>query len=112
MNPDTTTLLDDLTGPRGEHPAALLAAARTRRRRRVQTRAFAVSALAVIAVTAAVRFMPAPSPAPVIVSTPPAPTVMLTKSELLDSFGDQPVALVTWPDGRQTLLAIAHRPGR
>jgi hypothetical protein len=39
-------------------------------------------------------------------------SAMLTRDELLDSFGDQPVALVTWPDGRQQLLAIARAPVR
>ena len=30
----------------------------------------------------------------------------MSESELLDSFGEQPVALVKWPDGRQALIAI------
>jgi hypothetical protein len=36
-------------------------------------------------------------------------SLKLTENELLDSFPeDQPVALVTWPDGRKQLLAIAR----
>jgi hypothetical protein len=35
---------------------------------------------------------------------------MLTEHELLDSFGDQPVALVTMPDGRKRLLSIRRPP--
>ena len=110
MNPDTTTLLDELTATRSADADTLITALRVRRRHRAQLRTLTVSALLVAFVAGVLHFRPREKP--VIVTTPgeAPPSTMLTKNELLDSFGDQPVALVTWPDGRQQLLAITHRP--
>jgi|GEM_PF-5616160 len=111
MNPDTATLLDDLTAARHHGGEALVHALRINRRRKAQRRALAVSALSIAAVVAGIRFPPRESPEQ-SVAVEPARSTMLTESELLDSFGDQPVALVTWPDGRQQLLAITRAPVR
>jgi len=111
MKPDTSSLLNDLTAVPGDSAEALIRALRRRRHRKAQFRAFAVSAIGLAGIAAGIRFFPRESsPSPVAVE--PARPAMLTKNELLDSFGDQPVALVTWPDGRQQLLAIAHAPVR
>jgi hypothetical protein len=110
MNPDALSLLDDLTAARGDAGEGLIKALRQHRHRRTQRRALAAGAIAVAAIAAGIRFLPHESAPSHVVTIEPRLSSMLTESELLDSFGDQPVALVTWPDGRQQLLAIAHAP--
>jgi hypothetical protein len=107
MNPDVSDLLDDLTHARAGGAEALVAALRRRRRGKVAARLGAV-VLAGAAAAGLWRVRP-PDAVPVAAVAPP-PT-SLTPDELLDSFGDQPVALVTWPDGRQQLFAIARSGG-
>ncbi|RFC48698.1 MAG: hypothetical protein DVB22_002833 [Verrucomicrobia bacterium] len=51
-----------------------------------------------------------PSPSPLFPSAALLPP--RCSDELLDAFGDQPVALVTYPDGRQQLLAVLRSPSR
>ena len=41
-----------------------------------------------------------------VLDRPSVATTAMSESELLDSFDEQPVALVKWPDGRQALIAI------
>ena len=111
MKPDD--LLTDLTPCPSDVTALLNAAAMERHRRRATVQAvFAAAAVIALGITA-IRLSPGSASAdsgPVVkVSAPARPSPMLTGHELLDTFGDQPVALVTWPDGRQKLLAI-NRP--
>lgn len=108
MSPDTTTLLDDLTPARTGDSGQLVAALHLHRRRRTKRRALGASALIIIGIAVGPCFQQEQKPA--IAATAPPNSAMLTPKELLDSFGDRPVALVTWPDGRQQLLAIASRP--
>jgi hypothetical protein len=58
----------------------------------VATCALAMSALALLAASLS------PEPSSPVAVTPPPASFKLTENELLDSFQDQPVALVTWPD--------------
>ena len=119
----TEDLLTELT-PSAWSADILVAAARRRTRRRKATRA-AVAAVAVLA--AAVALLPkkqqgatlATTAATRTAPTMPAPHATkgatantpkeLTEDEFLDTFGDQPVALVTYPDGRRQLLTIVRR---
>lgn len=110
MKPDTSTLLDELTAARGDNAGNLIAALHVHRRRRAQHRALGAVALVIALSAGALHYKPREKPA-IAVIDPPRSTV-LTKKELLDSFGDQSVALVTWPDGRQQLYAISHRRAR
>jgi hypothetical protein len=110
MKPDTSTLLDELTGSNGESTDSLVRALRALRRRRAQRRSAAAGALGIVAAALGLRLV-RESPAP-HTAVEPAGSPMLSQNELLDSFGDQPVALITWPDGRQQLLAIARPPAR
>jgi hypothetical protein len=105
MNPDE--LLDHVTCPDSGAVEALVAAARTRagRRRAIREAAAAAAVLACAFVGIAHLPRPAGTPPPVAGSPRPVP---LTDDELLDAFGDQPVALVTYPDGSQRLLAIVR----
>jgi hypothetical protein len=110
MNPDTSTLLDELTGSSCDSTDSLVQALHALRRRRARRRAAVAGALGLVAFAPGLRLF-RESPAP-LTSVEPAGSPMLSPNELLDSFGDQPVALITWPDGRQQLLAIAHSPVR
>ena len=110
MKPDD--LLTDLT----LCPSAidtLLQEARQQRRRRRETMQASAAAAAIIALAiTAIRLGASGTPTatgPALTATAPAASPLLNKHELLEAFGDQPVALVTWPDGRQKLLAI-QRP--
>ena len=103
MNSD---LLADLTPSATGSVEPLLAAARQRARRRRKAGEFLTAAAIVTASTAGLLLLFAREAPTAAVSTTQTP-VLLSREELLDSFGDQPVALVTWPDGRQQLLAIA-----
>ena len=110
MKPDE--LLDHLTRPESGGVEALVTAALTRARRRRALRETAAAALILLCAIGGVSLLVKPQspsirPAPPLAASPgPAP---LTGSELLDAFGDQPVALVTYPDGSQRLLAIVRR---
>lgn len=107
MKPDE--LLSDLT-PCTTDASFLVAAARQHARHRRQLQIGSAAAALILATVVALRLLPTgetATPPEEAAVTPPSP--MLTKQELLDSFGDQPVALITWPDGRQKLLAI-NRP--
>lgn len=109
MNPDTS-LLNDLTAARSDDAEKLITALHVHRRRRARGRALGAGALIIALIAAGLHFRPQEKPT-VAVTDPPR-SIMLTPNELLDSFGDQPVALITWPDGRQQLLAITQRPVR
>jgi hypothetical protein len=110
MNPEFLRLLDDVTGVRRVAADAVVRAARRRRRRR--TVGAAVAGLALVAVAAAALWRRGTEVPVADLPVPPAPSMSATEDELLSSFGDRPVALVTWPDGRQQLFAIARRhPG-
>jgi len=92
MNPDD--LLADLTPPASSADHLVAAAA----------------ILAITTTLIALLITPT-SPQPHLSATQPLPTpAPLSPDELLDAFGDQPVALVTYPDGRQQLLAILRPP--
>jgi hypothetical protein len=111
MKPDTFSLLDDLTAAGNDSGEALIRALHRHRRRKTRRQALVFSALSVATLAAGIRFLPRESPPPTLVAEP-VRSPILTQSELLDSFGDQPIALVTWPDGRQQLLTIARAPLR
>jgi len=99
-------LLADLTAAPGGADAIVTAARRHAARKR-QARALGLAGAAVLALAGAFLTLPSRHRVPPVAQAP-APSVMLTQNELLDSFGDEPVALITWPDGRQQLLAIAR----
>ncbi len=111
MNSDD--LLDSLTAPTSSADHLVATARRLAYRR--QTLREGLAAAAILAITTAlISQLVIPTSRPtslsVIQSVPtPAP---LSPDELLDAFGDQPVALVTYPDGRQQLLAILRSPSR
>jgi hypothetical protein len=108
MNPESADLLDDLTGPDSKSADFLVSALHACRQRRMQFRLAAISTLAMAALgMLAACLTPDGGPPSLVAVTPPADSHKLTGEELLDSLSDQPVALVTWPDGRQQLLAIA-----
>jgi len=109
MSPDPSTLLDELTGARPSSAETLVRALRLDRHRTAKRRALATAGAGVLGLAWAFAFLAHDLPKPTV-SIPPVPSQQLTPAELLDAFGDQPVALVTWPDGRQQLLAIASRP--
>ncbi|HWB01998.1 MAG TPA: hypothetical protein VG796_03175 [Verrucomicrobiales bacterium] len=114
MNPESASLLNDLTRSGSGSGDYLIHALHARRRRVMQCRIAAVCVLTMTALAMlAARLAPtAEKPAPVAV-TPPVKSFKISGNELLDSFPeDQPVALVTWPDGRQQLLAITPVPNR
>jgi hypothetical protein len=98
-------LLSDLTAA-SPGADALVAAVRHRSRRRHRLQSLGVASAAAAVLAAAFLSLPS-RPRATGTAQVPATSPMLTQNELLDSFGDQPVALVTWPDGRQQLLAIA-----
>ncbi len=125
MKPESSLLLRDLTasGPDGVDGEYLIRALRVRLRRQavLRTAALCMPAAAGLCILAA-RLLPGkespPALPPVALTVPPVPEaappsgakpLKLNGEELLDSFPDQPVALVTWPDGRQQLLAITPR---
>ena len=109
MNPDTT-LLDDLTAARSDVAGKLITALQARSRRLAKARGLAAAVIIIALIAGVLRDPPQEKHA--VAVTSPSRSIMLTQNELLDSFGDQPVALVTWPDGRQQLLAITRRPAR
>ena len=101
----TDDLLTDLT-PASASADFLVAAARSHaRRRRIWRDAVAAAAVLAIGV-AGIALLPRPQKVPTVAALPAARSLHLTADELLDSFGDQPVALVTYPDGSQRLLAV------
>lgn len=107
MNPNE--LLEQLTGPRGGDVEALVRAARTGAARRRMLRNTASTALALALIAAGLGLLLRPEPQlPPALTTQPPPTPVLTGEELLDSFGEQPVALVTYPDGSQRLLSVVR----
>jgi hypothetical protein len=106
MNPESAELLKDLTGT-GHSGDFLVQALHSRRLRRSQVRIVAACALTMSALAILAACLSPGYSSPVAVTAPPV-SFKLTENELLDSFSDQPVALVTWPDGRKQLLAIAH----
>ena len=108
----TNDLLDDLTRPASGEIDSLVAAARiaTRRRRTIRSTAITTLVALVLAgsweswhTTPTRSTNPHPPTATAYPATQPIP---LTSDELLESFGDRPVALVTHPDGSQQLLTI------
>jgi hypothetical protein len=111
MNPDD--LLDSLTAPTSSAEHLVATARRLAHRRQTLREGLAAAAILAIATAGISRLVPSQPVGPplsVIQSLPtPAP---LSPDELLDAFGDQPVALVTYPDGRQQLLAILRSPSR
>jgi hypothetical protein len=109
MIPDRSALLDDLTAAPTDGADALVCALRADRRRRTRRQAVAATAVGFVAIATAIGLLTHELPIPSPIGEP-SRTPDLTQSELLDSFGDQPVALVVWPDGRQQLLAIASPP--
>jgi hypothetical protein len=110
------------SGPSQEEIVALIQAARGRqqRRRAVALGASAVAAIA-IAGLAFVPDAPAPSAPPAIAVAPqvPEPAAMASiippavehvdDQGMIARLGDQPAALVRWPDGRQSLLLLVTR---
>lgn len=107
MNPNE--LLEQLTGPRGGDVEALVRAARAGAARRRMLRNTASTALALALIAAGLGLLLRPEPElPTAITTQPQPPPVLTGEELLDSFGEQPVALVTYPDGSQRLLSIVR----
>jgi hypothetical protein len=111
MNPDD--LLADLTPPASSADHLVATARRLAQRR--QTLRDTLAAAAILAITTTLisqLVIPTSRPSP-LSTTQPLPTpAPLSPDELLDAFGDQPVALVTYPDGRQQLLAILRPPPR
>jgi hypothetical protein len=106
MSPKPANLLNDLSSTGSDSCDFLVRALRTRQHRRTQYRTAGVCVLTVTALAMlAARLMPGHPPLAV---NAPQESSKLTENELLDSFPGQPVALVTWPDGRKQLLAIAH----
>lgn len=104
-------LLDQLTRPRPGELETLVAAARTRARRRRVLRN--VAPLVIVSLIALALFPwrlrpQAPNVPPAAHSSEGIQPAPLTGNELLDAFGDQPVALVTYPDGSQRLLSITR----
>ena len=106
MNPDD--LLAELTPSAAGADALAAAARRCARRRRVLRDTGTVAACLCVAV-AGVALLPRQTEPPArAAQQKPTATTPLTADELLDSFGDQPVALVTYPDGTQRLLALVR----
>lgn len=105
MNQDN--LLSDLTGS-AVSADDLVTAARRYKRHRLLGQCAAVSLIC----ASWWAFQPTPTPTPppgTVEKVPTLPTTKpLTTNELLDSFGEQPVALVTFPDGTQRLLALVR----
>ena len=107
MKPDE--LLDQLTRPDTGGIEALVAAAQARAKRRRALREIGAATIILLCILGGSILLLQPdkqsaqAPQPVVAPAPPAP---LSGEELLDAFGDQPVALVTYPDGSQRLLTI------
>lgn len=106
-------LLDQLTNPSNEGVESLVALAHRQVRRRRIVCSSGVAALLIFAATAlAPLFRPQFQPEPVVIKKPIVEShgvPLMTKEELLDSFGEQPVALATYPDGSQRLLTIVRK---
>ena len=112
MNPDRPTLLADLTAA-PDQIDELITAARKHSQHRVIRRKAALIAgpglICALVIQQQSRPFPDKVPDPMQVTLPHR-AKSLTADELLDSFGDQSVGLVTWPDGRQQLIAITPAP--
>lgn len=107
----TEDLLTEIT-PLASSADTLVAAARQQTRQRKVIRATATTAVLVaIGLMAIPRKTPSPSPSPILTKTPPTSNHVrnLSETEFLDSFGDQPIALVTYPDGTKQLLTIVRQ---
>lgn len=102
-------LLEQVTCPRGGDIDALIRCARARAVHRsiLRNAGRTVLALALILAGLDLLLRPDQQPTPTL-TTPHHPTPILSSEELLDSFGDQPVALVTYPDGSQRLISIVR----
>lgn len=111
MNPDD--LLADLTPPASSVDHLVATARRLAHRRQTLRDTLAAASILAITTTLISQLVIPTSPRPHLSATQPLPTpAPLSPDELLDAFGDQPVALVTYPDGRQQLLAILRPPPR
>lgn len=111
MNPDFSSLLSDITAAPDRADELKLAFRKHTHYRIIRRRTAVALAVAVLCGGAFLQYgltpEKAPSPAPIVA---PNHTRSLTDDELLDSFGDQSVGLVTWPDGRKQLIAITPAP--
>jgi len=110
---NTEDLLNELT-PSAGSADFLIAAAHTRARRRcLVLESAAATSFLMLAMAGIVWLLPKSSAPPSVAVSAAQMPPPLTDDELLDSFGDQPVALVTYPDGSQRLLAaLRPLPGR
>ena len=109
MNPDD--LLADLTPPASSADHLVVTARRLAQRRQTLRDTLAAAAILAITTTLISQLVTTTAPQSHLSATQPLPTpAPLSPDELLDAFGDQPVALVTYPDGRQQLLAILRPP--
>ncbi len=111
MNPDFSSLLSDITAAPDRADELKLAFRKHTHYRIIRRRTAVALAVAVLCGGAFLQYgltpEKAPSHAPIVA---PNHTRSLTDDELLDSFGDQSVGLVTWPDGRKQLIAITPAP--
>lgn len=111
MNPDD--LLADLTPTASSADHLVVTARRLAQRRQTLRDTLAAAAILAITTTLISQLVTPTTPQSHLSATQPLPTPPpLSPDELLDAFGDQPVALVTYPDGRQQLLAILRSPPR
>lgn len=105
-------LLDCLTEPSPNDVTVLVTAAAARARFRRTVRKTAAASLAVMAAAgtfgALLRPQSQPRAAGPVTSPPVEHVTPLTRDELLESFGNQPVALVEYPDGSQRLLTVVR----
>ena len=103
----TEDLLTEIT-PVASSADTLVAAARRQARQRKMIRATATTA-ALVGI--GLMAIPRKTPQPSLATSPPTsnPVRNLSEAEFLDSFGDQPIALVTYPDGTKQLLTIVRQ---
>ena len=115
MNSDPNQLhelLDDVmptsSGHCGPNRASLLAMVQRECSRRRQVRA--ASAGAALSLLAIVMMWSSESPnESAVVKTPPPMKIHVVNDEqLMALLQDTPAALMEWPDGRRTLLVVAH----
>ena len=87
-------------------PACLTLALRRHRRLRhiVRTGATASIVLGACIILRPQRLQPQPTTAEGLGQLAPSRPVTVTREEFLDSFTDESVALVVWPDGREQLF--------